>query len=149
MKKPRPLPELIKNFRGGVGVKSKIDWNNLNKTIEACAKEASKKGYLYFGLQFYGECWSGPEAHKTYERYGKSNSCTLGVGKKRANMVYMLTGEGELRAKRCMIYGGRGGGGWGEKKWLQYMRTITKIISHRIIFPFTKLIRLSNNVTHN
>lgn len=93
MKKPRPLPELIKNFRGGVGVKSKIDWNNLNKTIEACAKEASKKGYLYFGLQFYGECWSGPKAHKTYERYGKSNSCTLGVGKKRANMVYMLTGE--------------------------------------------------------
>lgn len=147
MKKPRPFPELIKNFRGRVGVKSKIDWNNLNKTIEACAKESSKKGYLYFGLQFYGECWSGPEAHKTYERYGKSNSCTLGVGKKRANMVYMLTGEGELRAKRRMIYGG------GERRsaWLQYMRTITitKIMSHRIIFPFIKLIRLSNNVTHN
>ena len=112
MKKPRPLPELIKNFRGvGGKLKSKIDWNNFNKTIEDCAKEASKKGYLYFGLQFYGECWSGPQDNSTYDRDGKSKSCTRGVGKKRANMVYMLTGEGER-----MIYRGRGGGGGGGEK---------------------------------
>lgn len=90
MKKPRPLPELIKNFRGG-----QIDWRNLNNTIEACAKEALKKKYLYFGLQFYGECWSGPQAHLTYDRDGESKRCTRGVGKRSANFVYMLAGKGE------------------------------------------------------
>jgi len=88
-KKPRPLPQLIKNFRG------RLDWNNLNQTIDACAEEAKKKGYLYFGLQFYGECWSGPMAHLTYDRDGSSKKCDLGVGKRRANSVYMLTGEGK------------------------------------------------------
>ena len=91
MKKPRPLPELIKNFR----VLRKVDWHNLNNTIKACANETLHRGYLYFGLQFYGECWSGPQAHSTYDRDSSSKSCINGVGKERANMVYMLTGEGE------------------------------------------------------
>ena len=90
LKQPRPLPELIKNYRGG-----QIDWNNLNSTIDACAEEARNKGYLYFGLQFYGECWSGPLAHLTYDRDGSSTNCYEGVGKKQANFVYMLSGEGE------------------------------------------------------
>ncbi|XP_020617984.1 pancreatic secretory granule membrane major glycoprotein GP2-like [Orbicella faveolata] len=88
MKEPRPLPVLIKSFRGG-----QIDWHNLNNTIEACAKVALKKNYLYFALQFYGECWSGPQAHLTYDRDGRSKRCTLGVGKQRANMVYMFAGK--------------------------------------------------------
>ncbi|XP_078359057.1 uromodulin-like isoform X2 [Oculina patagonica] len=87
LKKSRPLPELIKNFRGG------LDWNNLNKTVAACAEEAKKKGYLYFGLQFYGECWSGPKAHLTYDRDGSSKNCMPNVGKQRANFVYMLSGD--------------------------------------------------------
>ena len=95
MKKPRPLPQLIKNFR----VLGKVDWHNLNNTIEACANETLKRGYLYFGLQFYGECWSGPRAHSTYDRDNSSERCWRGVGKGRANMVYMLTGEGESRSK--------------------------------------------------
>ena len=88
MKEPRPLPQLIKNFRGG------LDWHNLNKTIDACAEQAKKKGYLYFGLQFYGECWSGPHAHLTYDQDGNSTKCIYGVGQRRANAVYMLAGEG-------------------------------------------------------
>lgn len=88
MKEPRPLPEMIKNFRGG-----RIDWKNLNNTIKACAKEALKKGYQYFGLQFYGECWSGPEANSTYDRDGTSKRCSRGVGERRANFVYKLDGK--------------------------------------------------------
>ena len=84
----RPLPQLIHNVRG------QIDWSNFNKTIKACAKEAKKKGYLYFGIQFWGECWSGPMAHLTYDRDGSSKNCTLGVGRDHANAVYMLTGKG-------------------------------------------------------
>ena len=28
-----------------------------------------------FGLQFYGECWSGPKAGCTYDKFGKTNGC--------------------------------------------------------------------------
>ncbi|KAL9987882.1 hypothetical protein ACROYT_G002260 [Oculina patagonica] len=86
MEKPRPLPVLVKNYRWP----SQIDWKNLDRTIRACAKEVKKAGYLYFGLQFYGECWSGPQAHSTYDEDGKSKHCMLGVGKERANFVYKL-----------------------------------------------------------
>lgn len=84
--KPRPLPVLVKNYR----LPSQIDWTNLNRTIRACAKEVKEAGYMYFGLQFYGECWSGPQAHLTYDEDGESRHCTLGVGKERANFVYKL-----------------------------------------------------------
>lgn len=88
MIRPRPLPKLLKNFR------SQIDWYNLNKIINACAKQAKENGYLYFGVQFYGECWSGPLAHMTYNKDGPSTECIAGVGKGFANSVYMLTGKG-------------------------------------------------------
>lgn len=83
---PRPLPLLVKNYRRP----RKIDWNNLNNTIRACAKEVEKAGYMYFGLQFYGECWSGPQAHLTYDEDGESKGCIDGVGMQRANFVYRL-----------------------------------------------------------
>jgi len=89
MKEPRPLPVLVKNYRW----KSQIDWKNLNKTIRACAKEVKEAGYQYFGLQFYGECWSGAQAHLTFNEDGKSKHCTLGVGKGKANFVYKLVTE--------------------------------------------------------
>lgn len=98
--KPRPLPELIENFRGG-----RVDWNNLNNTIAACAEAAKKKGYLYFGLQFYGECWSGPQAQLTYARDGPSKNCSKGVGEERANFVYkikLLEKENECTTYRVL-----------------------------------------------
>ncbi|XP_020893909.1 uncharacterized protein LOC110233006 isoform X1 [Exaiptasia diaphana] len=37
------------------------DWNNYLEDIACrCAESAAKNGYQYFGIQFYGECWSGP-----------------------------------------------------------------------------------------
>ena len=88
--KPRPLPILVKNFRSP----PQIDWNNLNKTIEACAIKVKEAGFVYFGLQFYGECWSGPKAHLTYHEDGKSKRCIAGVGMAYANFVYRLVFEG-------------------------------------------------------
>lgn len=87
---PRPLPILVKNFRWP----AQIDWNNLNKTIEACAVKVKEAGFVYFGLQFYGECWSGPKAHLTYHEDGKSKRCIAGVGMAYANFVYRLVFEG-------------------------------------------------------
>ena len=103
--KPRLLPNLIKNFRGN------IDWYNHNKTIDACAEEARKNGTLYFAIQFYGECWTGPMAHLTFDQAGPSNSCISGVGKARTNFVYMLTGKGKCPQRR-------GGGGGGQLRYI-------------------------------
>jgi len=89
MQEPRPLPVLVKNFRWP----AKIDWKNLNNTIGACAKKVKQAGFIYFGLQFYGECWSGPRAHLTFDEDGKSKHCAFGVGKQRANFVYRLVFE--------------------------------------------------------
>ena len=60
-----------------------------------------------FGLQYYGECWSGPDSCDQYSRYGDSQLC-IGknytrcdvnddsecVGEGNANFVYLLL-EGE------------------------------------------------------
>jgi len=49
-----------------------------------CAKETSAKGRDYFGLQFYGECWSDVQAEKKFDRYRKSPDC-MGYEYKRCN----------------------------------------------------------------
>jgi hypothetical protein len=73
-----------------------MDWKDLNSTvIEACAQETRIRGYMYFGIQFYGECWSGPQAHQTYSNDGHSTMCINGVGRGFANMVYKLIGDGK------------------------------------------------------
>ena len=50
---------------------------------------------MYFGLQFYGECWSGPQAHLTYDEDGESKRCIDGVGMQSANFVYRLVFKGD------------------------------------------------------
>ncbi|XP_031575085.1 uncharacterized protein LOC116308745 isoform X1 [Actinia tenebrosa] len=88
--KPRPLPELIHNYR----LNDEMDWKDLNgSVVQACAQEAHSRNYVYFGIQFYGECWSGPRAHETYFKDGLSRECIDGVGEGFANMVYRLAGE--------------------------------------------------------
>jgi len=47
--------------------------------------------YEYFGLQYYGECWSGPNTGETYAKNGRSKQCVHGVGKNKANAVYRVT----------------------------------------------------------
>ena len=44
----------------------------------------------YFGVQFYGECWSGPDAGETFARDGNSEDCYEGVGKRKTNAVYRI-----------------------------------------------------------
>jgi len=82
--KLRPLPLLYFNARGDV------DWYNMRKTVQRCAEEAKKKRFEYFSVQFFGECWGGPKAGKTFARDGPSKNCWSGVGKQKANAVYRL-----------------------------------------------------------
>ena len=40
-----------------------------------CVTKVKQKGYSVFGLQFYGECWSGPRVGCTYRKFDKANEC--------------------------------------------------------------------------
>lgn len=111
----RAMPEQILNERDRTSLVFNgitIDWANYEKYILAfacrCAKIAAAKGYTVIGLQFYGECWSGPNAHETYGKYGKSKECVDGkfrsyskdktclryVGRNWANHVYRIAVPG-------------------------------------------------------
>ena len=41
-------------------------------------------------MQYYGECWSGANAKKTFANYGESDKCYKGVGREKTNAVYRL-----------------------------------------------------------
>lgn len=85
-KDPRPLPKLLADLRND------IDWYNINKTIDKCSRLANENEYQYFGVQFYGECWSGQQPR--YDKDGKSQKCVAGVGRAGANYVYKLVKQG-------------------------------------------------------
>ena len=42
-----------------------------------CADAARKNNFKVFGLQNYGECWSGPGEETSYKRNGPSDNCFL------------------------------------------------------------------------
>ena len=44
------------------------------KKVQACAKASTGRGYRYFALYKGGECLSGPDAEKTYNKYGNKVS---------------------------------------------------------------------------
>ena len=61
-----------------------------------CDLQAAKSaGYVYFAIQYWGECWTGSEAHLTYDMHGESSTgCWQDtVGKGGYNFVYQLTGS--------------------------------------------------------
>ena len=71
-----------------------MDWYDPNKVIKKCAKLASDKGYTAFGLQSYGQCWSGKNAAKTYDSDGVSSGCGEGLGGREENMVFKIILDG-------------------------------------------------------
>nr|XP_058971716.1 uncharacterized protein LOC131798070 [Pocillopora verrucosa] len=81
---PHALPLKLKSFRGN------IDWTDMTKIVRACAQIAKERGLPVFGIQYYGECWSGLDAENTYNKYGPSGDCWNGVGKEGTNYVYKI-----------------------------------------------------------
>ncbi|XP_031570719.1 uncharacterized protein LOC116305038, partial [Actinia tenebrosa] len=78
----RPIPVLLFTDRdptSPVYTGGFIDLKNWNLYMDdlkcRCSEEAKGKGYKVFGLQWYGECWSGPKAHETYNINGPSDQC--------------------------------------------------------------------------
>ncbi|CAB3990863.1 Hypothetical predicted protein, partial [Paramuricea clavata] len=78
----RAMPVFYKSFR------NQINWYSMESTVNQCAQVAYGSGFQYFGVQFYGECWSGAMANETYDKYGETTTCWEGVGKDWTNFVY-------------------------------------------------------------
>ncbi|XP_031571013.1 uncharacterized protein LOC116305274 [Actinia tenebrosa] len=108
------LNELLFTDRSRQSPKSSgklIDWSDYESYLKdlacRCAKAAKAKGYTHFGLQYYGECFSAPDASRVYARDGASSGCVNSfyqacnaedsnncVGKAHANFVYRIPEEG-------------------------------------------------------
>ena len=73
-----------------------IDFRNQMKpenrtwTVHQCARVAHSLGHRYFGVRFFGICYTDSNAKTTYASLGKSTECVNGVGKLRAVMVYVF-----------------------------------------------------------
>ena len=71
--------------------------------VQQCGMLAASKGYKAFGVQNRDECYTGPDAHITYHKYGKTSDgdCSNGVGGWWRNNIY-LTGEAGLLTESCV-----------------------------------------------
>ena len=67
---------------------------NYDYLVTKCAQSTSRRRWTVFGLQYYGECWSGENAPNTYSKSGETDRCTIsgvsGVGTVNDNYVYGL-----------------------------------------------------------
>lgn len=79
----RAMPELLHTF----SLLSNKDIKDL------CFLDTLKKDCQAFGVQFGGQCFTGPSAHLTYSKYGKASNCKDGRGGTWANDVYLVNGE--------------------------------------------------------
>lgn len=77
----RAMPKFMGNFK------------EHDHPIKWCLETVLRHGYQAFGMQYGGECWSGPTAHITYSKYGVIRSCKNGLGSQWANSVYFFGGK--------------------------------------------------------
>ena len=68
-------------------------WRLESNATQRCAQAAKRAGYLVFGVQDGGECWSGPLAQETYKKYGASTRCVGGTGWAWAQDVYRIVSK--------------------------------------------------------
>ncbi|XP_078355587.1 adhesion G-protein coupled receptor G6-like [Oculina patagonica] len=79
-------------------------WRHDSQAVQKCALAAEKARYSVFGVQNAGECWSGPQAHLTYKKYGSSTRCVNGIGGSWAQDVYTFVNASLIAnydIKRC------------------------------------------------
>lgn len=67
----------------------------------ACAQKAKQKHYKYFGIEYYGECWSGVPAD--YSVHGRSGECKSVSG---PDCTFRTCDEDSYKPKICV------GGQW-------------------------------------
>ncbi|KXJ15080.1 scavenger receptor cysteine-rich type 1 protein M130 [Exaiptasia diaphana] len=80
----RALSDMYYNARDT----GEIDWFNIRSLVTLCAEHAHARGYKYFGIQFFGECWGSKTGHLDFDIHGKGTNCYEGVGAQSHNFVY-------------------------------------------------------------
>lgn len=71
----------------------------VNGKIPFCSR------FEYFGVQFFGECWGGPSAGKTFARDGHSDKCWNGVGQQWSNAVYRIEDmPGNYERRKWLVF---------------------------------------------
>ena len=87
----RALPDNYANFR------NQIIWTKMELTVHQCARVAHDKGYKYFAVQYYGECYGGNDGGSSFAKHGNSTECWLfdkqlgfAVGRGNTNFVYRI-----------------------------------------------------------
>ena len=83
--------------------------------IDQCALLTASRGYNTFGVQYTGQCYTGPDARRTYNKYGSGVGCRNGLGGAFRNSVYFL-GKLVVRPTRE----GRGRRWWRGLMWHKY-----------------------------
>ena len=73
----RALPEHLSNFPQ-------------SELIVKCYQAAKAKGYKAFGCQYRTQCFSGPDAHNSYNKLGEATNCQDGTGGVWANDIYFI-----------------------------------------------------------
>ncbi|XP_067043371.1 uncharacterized protein [Acropora muricata] len=76
----RTLPVLLVNDRDPTSDAydgHRLDWHKWPESIHSlacrCENVTRARGWKVFGLQFYGECWSGQTGETTFNKYGVAN----------------------------------------------------------------------------
>ncbi|XP_061176939.1 uncharacterized protein LOC133185646 [Saccostrea echinata] len=87
-------PNTNTGFNNYVNLRSQINWHDIGATIRACALEAKNRMLLYFGIEFYGECYMRNDTLEASYRLVSASKCTercvLGVGAQHTLFVYQL-----------------------------------------------------------
>ncbi|XP_071115015.1 uncharacterized protein [Haliotis cracherodii] len=63
------LPELLVNLRNG------LDWNDLTKTLDACALASASTNREFFGIQFWAECYIGNATEANFQTPVTISAC--------------------------------------------------------------------------
>jgi len=100
-----------------------------------CEAFARKHGWRVYAVQYGGECFTGPNAHRTYSKYGHAHNCRHGRGGGWANSVYEVSGWSR-RGRLLRYYKGR------YLKWRRYaanQRRRLKGYNRRYIASYKRL----------
>ncbi|EDO41073.1 predicted protein [Nematostella vectensis] len=80
--KKKGFPEMLfqdRNERGKKYGGELIDWKRWDEYVARlvcrCAKAAKAKGYRFFAIQFFGECYSGPNMENPFTPRSRSKKC--------------------------------------------------------------------------
>ena len=81
-------------YKAYLDYRHRIDWTklpDLSHVTQACAQEAIKRKYSYFGIKNYGVCSWGPDGLTITTKGTKGSGCFLTIGGPSAVSVFKIS----------------------------------------------------------